>query len=130
MSQMSRSRSDRPESAVVREILEWARLEPGLTLHRNVVSSRAAHLGCATGLGKGSPDLIGWLSVPVKSGKISVFVGIEVKRETGGVVADEQSDWIGRIRRAGGIAGVAHSVDNARKIITDGRLDIRRVIGA
>jgi len=126
---MSRSRSDRPESAIVREILAWARLEPGLTLHRNIVSRRAAHLGCATGLGKGSPDLIGWLSVPVKSGKISVFVGIEVKRETGGVVADEQNSWIERIRRAGGIAGVARSVDDARDIITEGRLDLRRVIG-
>ena len=127
---MTRSRSDRPESDVVREILEWARLEPGLTLHRNIVSSRAAHLGCATGLGKGSPDLIGWLSVPVKSGKISVFVGIEVKRETGGVVADEQSEWISRIRAAGGIAGVARGVDDAMRIVTEGRLDIRRVIGS
>lgn len=127
---MSRSRSDRPESAVVREILEWARLEPGLTLHRNIVSSRAAHLGCATGLGKGSPDLIGWLSVPVKSGKISVFVGIEVKREKKGVIADEQNDWLERIRRAGGIAGVARGLDDARRIVTEGRLDIRRVIGA
>ena len=126
---MSRSRSDQPESTVVREILEWARLEPGLTLHRNIVSSRAAHLGCATGLGKGSPDLIGWLSVPVKSGKISVFVGIEVKRETGGVVTDEQNSWIKRIRIAGGIAGVARSVDDARDIITEGRLDLRRTLG-
>lgn len=117
------------ESDVVRAILEWAQYEPGLTLHRNIVSSRAAHLGCATGLGKGSPDLIGWLSVPVKSGKISVFVGIEVKRETGGVVTDEQNDWLERIRRAGGIAGVARSVDDARDIITEARLDIRRTLG-
>lgn len=126
---MTRSRSDRPENDIVREILEWARVEPGLTLHRNIVSSRAAHLGCAAGLGKGSPDLIGWLSVPVKSGKISVFVGIEVKREKGGVIADEQNGWIERIRRAGGIAGVARRVEDAQRIITEGRLDIRRALG-
>jgi len=126
---MTRSRSDRPENDIVRAILEWARVEPGLTLHRNIVSSRAAHLGCAAGLGKGSPDLIGWLSVPVKSGKISVFVGIEVKREKRGVIADEQNDWLERIRRAGGIAGVARSVDDARDIITEARLDLRRTLG-
>jgi len=128
MRRMTRSRSEQPESTVVREILEWARLEPGLTLYRNIVSSRAAHLGCATGLGKGSPDLIGWLSVPTKSGKISVFVGIEVKCKTG-IVAAEQSEWIERIRRAGGIAGVTRCVDDAKRIITEGRLDLGRIIG-
>ena len=117
------------ESDVVKDILAWAQYEPGLTLHRNVVSSRAAHLGCPTGLGKGSPDLIGWLSVPVKSGKISIFVGIEVKRRKG-VVADGQSEWIHRIRSAGGIAGVARSVEDAQRIITEGRLDIRRALCA
>jgi len=118
------------ESDVVKDILAWAQYEPGLTLHRNVVSSRAAHLGCPTGLGKGSPDLIGWLSVPVKSGKISIFVGIEVKRRKGGIVADGQSEWINRIRAAGGIAGVARSVEDAQRIITEGRLDIRRALCA
>lgn len=117
------------ESDVVKDILAWAQYEPGLTLHRNIVSSRAAHLGCPTGLGKGSPDLIGWLSVPVKCGKISIFVGIEVKRRKG-VVADGQSEWIHRIRSAGGIAGVARSVEDAQRIITEGRLDIRCALGA
>ncbi len=63
-----------------------------------------------SGLGTGSPDLIGWKTVTVTAemvGKpVAVFVGLELKsgkREP----TDEQIQWLQQIRESGGLAGVA-----------------------
>jgi hypothetical protein len=64
------------------------------------------------GLIKGSSDLIGWTS---KNG-LAIFTAIEVKSATGRLT-DEQKNFILNVQKAGGIAGMARSVDDAAKII-------------
>ena len=59
--------------------------------------------------GPGVSDLIGW----TEGGR---FVAIEVKASRGRVT-DEQAAFIELVRRSGGFAGVARSVDDARAII-------------
>ena len=61
-----------------------------------------------SGLGTGSPDLIGWKTVPITSAmvgtKIAVFVGLELK-SAGKEPSDEQIQWLRQIVGSGGIAG-------------------------
>lgn len=75
------------------------------------------------GLAKGSADLVGWRTITIGpehvGQRIAVFTSIEVKTPTGRVRPD-QSAWMGAVQAAGGIAGVARSVDDALKIIADG----------
>lgn len=62
------------------------------------------------GLGKGSPDLVGW--VQLENGIARVFA-IEVKREDGGVIEPEQRASITAINKRGGAAAVARSAASA-----------------
>ena len=57
----------------------------------------------------GVSDLIGW----TEGGR---FVAIEVKAPRGRLT-DEQAAFIELVRRSGGLAGVARSVDDARAIL-------------
>ena len=57
----------------------------------------------------GVSDIIGW----TEGGR---FVAIEVKAPRGRVT-DEQAAFIELVRRSGGLAGVARSVDDARAIL-------------
>lgn len=72
------------------------------------------------GLVKGSSDLIGWHKVkitPEMIGQdIAVFTAIEVKSESG-KATEEQVKFIKNVQMSGGIAGVARSVEEAKKII-------------
>lgn len=72
-----------------------------------------------SGLGVGSPDLVGWRAMtitPEMVGQpVAVFVGIEVKAS--GQPTAKQEAWLAAIRAAGGVAGVARSVDEAREIL-------------
>ena len=72
------------------------------------------------GLAPGSSDLIGiqkFVITPAMLGlDIGVFTAIEVKNETR--ATPEQHRFIETIQELGGIAGIAHSVDEARKIVT------------
>ena len=56
----------------------------------------------------GVSDLIGWTQ--------GRFVAVEVKGPRGRVT-DEQAAFLELVRRSGGLAGVARSVDDARAII-------------
>jgi hypothetical protein len=73
------------------------------------------------GLAKGSADLIGWRTITIGpehiGQRIAVFTSIEVKTPTGRV-SPEQRQWLGAVQAAGGIAGVARSVDDALRIVT------------
>ena len=73
------------------------------------------------GLAKGSADLIGWRTITIGpehiGQRIAVFTSIEVKTPTGRV-SPEQRHWLGAVQAAGGIAGVARSVDDALRIVT------------
>ena len=72
------------------------------------------------GLCKGSADLIGWRTVTVTPDmvgtQVAVFLSIEVKTPTGRL-RPEQQQWLDAVQAAGGIAGVARSVDDARALL-------------
>ena len=71
------------------------------------------------GLCKGSSDLIGFKSVTITPDmvgqKVAVFSAIEVKDK--GKATVDQKHFINIINEAGGYAGVAKSVDDAKKIL-------------
>lgn len=73
--------------------------------------------------GVGSPggsDLIGYRRVTVTpemvGQDVAVFAAVEVKTPRGRVKA-EQQQFVDHIRSAGGIAGIARSVDEAKNIL-------------
>jgi hypothetical protein len=70
------------------------------------------------GLGVGSSDLIGIKHQCSRDVAIVVgqFIAIEVKRP-GQKATPEQQNFIDTIRKLGGLAGVAHSVEEARAIL-------------
>ena len=71
------------------------------------------------GLCKGSSDLIGFRSITITPDmvgqKIAVFSAIEVKDK--GKATVEQKNFINIINNAGGFAGVAKNVNDAKKIL-------------
>ena len=73
------------------------------------------------GLCKGSADLIGYRSVTITpemvGTTVAVFLSIEVKTATGRL-RPEQQQWLDTVQAAGGIAGVARSVEDALRIVT------------
>lgn len=74
------------------------------------------------GLGKGSPDLVGWKTVEIVpemvGQRIAVFVGIEVKA-TGETPRRNQKAWIKAITGACGLAGVVRDVEEAEAYLSD-----------
>ena len=72
------------------------------------------------GLAEGSGDLIGYRQVTVTpemvGQTVAVFVSCEVKTETGRV-RPEQVNWLTHINGAGGLAFVARSVEDAKKVL-------------
>ncbi len=73
------------------------------------------------GLAKGSADLIGWrtrlITEDMVGQQVAVFTSIEVKSATGRL-RPEQQQWLEVVQKAGGIAGVARSVDDALLLVT------------
>lgn len=74
------------------------------------------------GLAPGSPDLVGWKTVEITpemvGRRIAIFCGIEIKTPSGHVRPDQVA-FLNRLRVAGGVAGVARSVDDAVSLLTD-----------
>lgn len=72
------------------------------------------------GLCVGSSDLIGWTTVKITpemvGREVAIFTAVEVKAIRGRATAD-QINFIDQVRKAGGLAGVARSPEEARKII-------------
>lgn len=97
---------------------------PDARLFRNQVGSlpdpRTGRL-VTFGLARGSADLIGWRTVVITPDmvgrRVAVFTSIEVKTPAGRVRPEQQA-WLGVVRGAGGIAGVARSIDDALQIVT------------
>ena len=76
---------------------------------------------CAVGVGNpGGSDLIGYRRVTVTpemvGQDVAVFAAVEVKTARGRVKAEQQR-FVDHIRSAGGIAGIARSVDEAMNIL-------------
>jgi hypothetical protein len=73
------------------------------------------------GLCKGSADLIGYRSITITPDmvgqQVAVFASIEVKTPTGRIRPDQRA-WMETVQAAGGIAGVARSVDDAQVLLT------------
>lgn len=73
------------------------------------------------GLAKGSADLIGWttrtITPDMVGQQVAVFTSIEVKTATGRL-RPEQRQWLEAVQAAGGIAGVARSVEDAARLTT------------
>jgi hypothetical protein len=95
---------------------------PGLKVFRNNVGAYKAPDGRVIryGLFTGSGDLIGWRTVvitPDMVGRhIAQFMSIEVKTPKG-VVRPEQLVWAENVRKAGGIAVIARSVDDVKFLL-------------
>ena len=74
------------------------------------------------GLQPGSSDLIGWRTVTITpemvGQQVAVFTSIEVKAPTGRV-KPEQQQWLDAVQAAGGIAGVARSVEDAQALTAE-----------
>lgn len=72
------------------------------------------------GLARGSADLIGWRTITITpemvGQRVAVFTSIEVKTTSGHLTPAQQA-WLGTVRTAGGIAGVARSVRDAEEIL-------------
>lgn len=73
------------------------------------------------GLAKGSSDLIGFKKIKITEdmiGKeIAQFVSIEIKTEKGKLTT-QQNNWLTFINKAGGITGVARSINDVFKILS------------
>ena len=72
------------------------------------------------GIARGSADLIGYRTITITPDmvgqQVAVFASIEVKTPTGHI-RPEQRVWMEKILAAGGIAGVARSVEDALRIM-------------
>ena len=72
------------------------------------------------GLARGSADLIGYRTVTITPDmvgqQVAVFTSLEVKTPTGRI-RPEQTNWLHTIKRAGGIAAIVRSVEDARDAI-------------
>ena len=72
------------------------------------------------GLARGSADLIGWRTITITPDmvgtQLAVFTSIEVKTPTGRI-RPEQHAWLGAVRSAGGIAGIARSIRDANDLV-------------
>lgn len=70
--------------------------------------------------GPGGSDLIGWITVTVTPDMVgqrkAIFAAVEVKAWNGRVT-DEQRNFIHVVQRAGGIAGVVRSVEEAEALV-------------
>lgn len=91
-------------------------LQPGDVLLKN--ARPVTH-----GLGTGSSDLVGWTPVKITRAMVgqtvAVFTAIEVKADSD--ATEQQRNFIREVRRAGGVAGVARSVEQAVQTIEEWR---------
>jgi len=109
------------------EIQQRIRLALGTTPHLRLFRNQVGQLPdprtgrpVQFGLARGSADLIGWRTVTITPDmvgtRLAVFTSIEVKAPTGRLTP-QQHAWMGVVRSAGGIAGVARSVRDAEEIL-------------
>ena len=72
------------------------------------------------GLARGSADLIGFKTVQITPDMfgqhVAVFTSIEVKTPTGRLTKPQEA-WLNCVDKAGGISGVARSVEDALRIV-------------
>jgi hypothetical protein len=73
------------------------------------------------GLCNGASDLIGWtphvVTLADVGRTVGLFTAVEVKRESGGRVSEDQRRFLAALERAGAVAGVARSVSDLEEIL-------------
>jgi hypothetical protein len=119
-----------PEAALQAEI--QISLPHTVTIFRNNTGSLQDANGRRVdfGLCKGSSDLIGWTEIEITPAmvgkKVAVFTAIEVKQfgwKPSGQKQKEhferQLNFINQVKQSGGYAGVAYSIDDALKTVTE-----------
>jgi len=106
----------------VREILAWARYDPRVRLWRNDVRPGGVGLGRGvSGLGPGSPDLVGHVIMTLPDGRrIARALYVEVKRPGGGVLSPAQIAWLDRARADGALVVVARSLEDVLRALQEG----------
>ena len=71
--------------------------------------------------GRGGADLLGWTTVTIGpehiGRRLAIFTSLEVKAAKGRATP-EQNTWTAAVTAAGGIAGIAHSKNEAEQIIS------------
>jgi len=107
------------ETTLQQQIRLAVGIHPDARLYRNQVGSlpdpRTGRL-VTFGLARGSADLIGWRTVTITQAmvgtRLAIFTSIEVKTPTGRIRPEQQA-WLDAVTQAGGLAGIARSVDDA-----------------
>ena len=117
MPKIQKPDKERSESVIQSEIRLAVGSLPDVRLWRNNTGSIKDQRGRPVqfGLAVGSADLIG---IVAPWGRL---LSIEVKSEVGRV-RPEQVKWAELVRRFGGVAGVARSVDEAMALVEEARL--------
>jgi hypothetical protein len=110
------------QETIVQNEIRLAISSPSVRMFRNNTGSLKDENGrrVSFGLCAGSSDLIGWSTREITSDmvgkKVAVFTAIEIKTAKGRV-SESQQNFINAVRNFGGIAGVARSVDDAKKML-------------
>lgn len=113
-----------PESRVQAAIWSTIGHLPGIRVFRNNVGTATTADGrfIKFGLCPGSSDLIGWTEYVIQpedvGHRVAVFTALEVKTPTGRVTC-QQRNFIDAVRRAGGIAAIVRSPQQALIAIQD-----------
>lgn len=99
---------------LIKKKIVWkATLQVGDVLIRN---ARPLHAG----LEEGSSDLIGWrpllITQEMVGRTVAQFVGLEIKKTSGGVTSDAQKQFISTIKAAGALAGVVKSIEETNEL--------------
>lgn len=106
------------ERIIQADIMLAARQAPGVRVFRNNTGAALDRAGRLIhfGLCEGSSDLIGWQSLVVTPDMVGQtlarFLAWEVKNETGRPTPKQQA-FLDAVRRAGGIAALVRSTDEA-----------------
>lgn len=111
-------RRDPREMQILAAIVKLSALWPDVMLHRNNTGALRNPKGrpVAFGLGKGSPDLVGSITVPCEGRRIARALAIEVKAERGRV-RPEQAAWIHVHRGMGWAIAIVRSVEEAQRFV-------------
>lgn len=114
----------KPQSeAAIQQEIRLAAGPAGSTLFRNNSGAYKDDSGRMVRYGVASPggaDLIGWTPVQITQDMVgrtvAIFTAVEVKKP-GGRVTPAQQQFIDAVTRAGGFAGIAHSVEEFQSIV-------------
>ena len=125
------------ESEIKRDILSALARVDGIRMTVNACGFAINETGNKVhyGLGTGSADLVGiatsTIFLPSASGlvqrRFGRVIGIEVKKPGGSTHARQrrlQDAWIATVRRLGGIAGYAYSVEEGLALVADEGFDV------